>query len=111
MTSQLTVDLVGRKPISANSGLKFNLGFLFVCSKAFSRTIFTILDRASINDKFSCLNLYFALTLSYLNPALNNPNLVPRALFSLALGVGREKALASTGHMTTKHPEFVSVLN
>ena len=37
-------------------------------------------------------------------------NLVPRAL-SLALEVGREKALASVGHMTTKHPEFVGVLN
>ena len=31
--------------------------------------------------------------------------------FSLALEVGREKALASAGHMTTKHPEFVGVLN
>ena len=29
----------------------------------------------------------------------------------LALEVGREKALASAGHMTTKHPEFVGVLN
>ena len=31
--------------------------------------------------------------------------------FSLALEVGQEKALASAGHMTTKHPEFVGVLN
>ena len=31
--------------------------------------------------------------------------------FSLALELGREKALASAGHMTTKHPEFVGVLN
>ena len=31
--------------------------------------------------------------------------------FFLALEVGREKALASAGHMTTKHPEFVGVLN
>ena len=31
--------------------------------------------------------------------------------FSLALEVGRKKALASAGHMTTKHPEFVGVLN
>ena len=33
--------------------------------------------------------------------------------FSLALNleVGREKALASAGHMTTKQPEFVSVPN
>ena len=29
----------------------------------------------------------------------------------LALEVGREKAPASAGHMTTKHPEFVGVLN
>ena len=27
--------------------------------------------------------------------------------FSRALEVGREKALASASHMTTKHPEFV----
>ena len=31
--------------------------------------------------------------------------------FSLALEVGREKALASDGRMTPKHPEFVGVLN
>ena len=31
--------------------------------------------------------------------------------FSLALGAGREKALASAGHMTTKHPVFVGVIN
>ena len=31
--------------------------------------------------------------------------------FSLALEVGREKALVLTGHMTTKHPEFVGVQN
>ena len=31
--------------------------------------------------------------------------------FSLALELGREKALASAGHMTTKHLEFVGVLN
>ena len=31
--------------------------------------------------------------------------------FCLALEVGREKALESAGHMTTKHPEFVGVLN
>ena len=34
-----------------------------------------------------------------------------RGRFSLALEVGREKALALAGHMTTKHPEFVGVLN
>ena len=31
--------------------------------------------------------------------------------FSLALEVGREKALSSAGHMTFKHPEFVDVIN
>ena len=31
--------------------------------------------------------------------------------FSLVLGAGREKALASAGHMTTKHPAFVGVIN
>ena len=41
---------------------------------------------------------------------------IPRATsspgrFSQALEVGREKALASAGYMTTKHPEFVGVLN
>ena len=35
------------KPISANHGLNFNLGFIFFCSKAFSQIIFTI--RASIH--------------------------------------------------------------
>ena len=35
----------------------------------------------------------------------------PPGRFSLSLEVKREKALASTGHMTTKHPEFVGVLN
>ena len=37
-------------------------------------------------------------------------NLVP-GCFSLALEVGQEKALALAGHTTTKHPEFVGVLN
>ena len=31
--------------------------------------------------------------------------------FLLALEVGREKALASASHMTTKHTEFVGVFN
>ena len=31
--------------------------------------------------------------------------------FSLALEVGREKALALDGHMTIQHPEFVGVIN
>ena len=36
-----------RRPINANPGLNFNLGFFFLCSKAFSPTIFSILFRAS----------------------------------------------------------------
>ena len=44
----LPQDPVVRKPISTNLGLNFNLGFLFFCSKAFTRIIFTILYRASI---------------------------------------------------------------
>ena len=39
-------DPVVRRPISANPGLNFNLGFFFF-SKAFSRIIFSILFRAS----------------------------------------------------------------
>ena len=38
---------VVRRPIKANPGLNFNLGFFFFCSKAFSRIIFSILFRAS----------------------------------------------------------------
>ena len=38
---------VVRRPINANPGLNFNLGFFFFCSKAFSRIIFSILFRAS----------------------------------------------------------------
>ena len=66
-------------------GLHFNLGFFFFCSKAFSRIIFSILFRASNHQivgkkyktellfKLSCLNSSSrALTLGYLNPALNN---------------------------------------
>ena len=40
---------VVRKPISTNSGLNFNRGFLFFSSKAFTWIIFTILYRASIH--------------------------------------------------------------
>ena len=38
---------VVRRPIRANAGLNFNLGFSFFCSKAFSRKSFSILFRAS----------------------------------------------------------------
>ena len=38
---------VVRRPITANPGLNFNLGFFVFCSKTFSRIIFSILFRAS----------------------------------------------------------------
>ena len=78
-------DPVVRRPISANPGLNFNLGFFFFCSKAFFRIIFSILFRAPNHQqcigkknktefafKLSFLNSNFALTPGYLNPALNN---------------------------------------
>ena len=81
---------VVRRPISANPGLNLNLGFFSFCSKAFSRIIFSILSRASSHQivgkknnfklnllfKLSYMNSNFALTLGYLNPALNNPALI-----------------------------------
>ena len=83
--SFVTQGPVVRRTISANPGLNFNLGFFFFCSKAFSRIIFSILFIASNHQfvgkknktdflfKLSYLNSNFALTLGYLNPALNNP--------------------------------------
>ena len=59
---------VVRRPISANPGLNFNLGFFFFCSKVFYRIIFSILFRASnhqIAGKKNKMNLLFKL--SYLN--------------------------------------------
>ena len=53
---------VVRRPISANPGLNFNLGFYFFCSKAFFRIIFSILFRASnhqIVDKKNKTKLAF----------------------------------------------------
>ena len=75
---------VVRRLISANPGLNFNLGLFFFSSKAFSRTIFSILFRVAnpklltkriklnMLFKLSYLNSNFELTLGYLNPALNN---------------------------------------
>ena len=57
---------------------------------------------------FSMALILLALSLSF--QVMGNLNLVPRAL-SRALKVGREKAPSSAGHMTTKHQEFVGVLN
>ena len=39
--------LVDRRPISANPGLNFNPGLFFFSSKAFSRTIFSIIFRVA----------------------------------------------------------------
>ena len=62
---------VVRRPISANPGLNFNLGFFFFfffCSKAFSRIIFSILYSASNHQIVSKRNTTeFDLKLSYLN--------------------------------------------
>ena len=75
---------VARRLISANQGLDFNLGFFFSLSNTFSCIIFSILFRVSnhqiankriqLNLLFrrSYLNSNFALTMGYLNPALNN---------------------------------------
>ena len=72
----------------AESGLNFNLEFFSFCLKAFSRIIFPFFlqfqvakmqtKRIYLNFLFKLLflNSKFALTLGYLNPALNNP--VPR---------------------------------
>ena len=76
---------VVRTPVSANLGLNFNPGFFFFSSKALSRIIFYILFRVSNHQivgkenkldlffKLSYLSSNFALTLGYLNEALNNP--------------------------------------
>ena len=38
---------VVRRPISAQPGVKFNPGFFFLCSEAFSRIIFSVIFKAS----------------------------------------------------------------
>ena len=65
-------------------GVKLNLGFFTLCSKAFSQIILSVIFRASNHQlvdkkelklkwfKLSNLNSNLALTLGYLNPALNN---------------------------------------
>ena len=77
--------------------LAINLGFFFLCSKAFSRIIFCAIFRASnhqlvdkktkteMSFKLSYLNSNLALTLGYLNPALNNSALaeLDKTLFSV----------------------------
>ena len=71
------------RPITAWPRVKFDPDFFFLCSKAFSWIIFSVIFRASnhqLVDKknqnwkafFSNLNSNLALTLGYLNPALNN---------------------------------------
>ena len=59
---------VVRRPISANRGLSFNLGFFFFCSKELSRIIFFILLRAT-NHQFvgKRIKLNLPFKLSYLN--------------------------------------------
>ena len=64
--------------------LALHLGFFFLCAKAFSRIIFSVIFRASNHQlvdkriktemffKLPNLNSNLALTLGYLNPTLNN---------------------------------------
>ena len=47
---------VVRRPISAQPRVKFNRGFFFCCSKAFSRTIFSVILRASNHQLFDKKN-------------------------------------------------------
>ena len=77
---------VVRRPINANPGLNFNPGLYFFCSKAFFRIklsrffleyqiikLWTKRIKLNFLFKLSYLSWNFALTLGYLNPALNNP--------------------------------------
>ena len=78
-----------RRPISANPGLNFNLGFYFSLFKSCLRIIFSIYFQSIQSKnwrqkdfswifffKLSDLKSNFILILGYLNPALNNPALV-----------------------------------
>ena len=70
--------------LARNLGFNFNPGFFFLCSKALSWIIFSDIFRASNHQpvdkriktemlfKLSNLNSNLALTLGYLNPALNS---------------------------------------
>ena len=72
---------VKNRALPPPSLLQGPVGLSFFASKAFSRRIFSILFRASNRQriklnlplKISYLNSIFALTLGYLNPALDNP--------------------------------------
>ena len=77
---------VVRRPISANPGLNFNLGFYFSLFKSCLRIIFSIYFQSIQSKnwrqkdfswifffKLSDLKSNFILILGYLNPALNNP--------------------------------------
>ena len=69
---------VVRRPISANPGLNFNLGFFLFCLKAFYRIIFPIVFRASsiqIVDKKNYTEFAFKAFISefkfHINPGLS----------------------------------------
>ena len=84
---------VVRTPVSANLRLNFNPGFFTFLSKALSRIIFSFLFRVTNRQivgkenklnllfKLSLLSSIFALTLGYLNPALNNRAVLVGTLF------------------------------
>ena len=53
---------------------------------------------------------YFACFVAFF-PSYGKTQPRPQGAFDGLWRWGREKVLASAGHMTTKHPEFVGVLN
>ena len=79
--------------LALTQGSNFNLGFFFFCSKEYFRIIFSTFFRASNHQivgkiirlnflfELSYLNSNFALTLVYLNPALNNQAQKPQGFF------------------------------
>ena len=92
----MTVGPVVRTPVSTNLRLNFNQGFFFLLSKALFLfflqypIIKLYAKRIKLNllFKFSYLSSNFALTLCYLNPALNNPALTTRMTLSLGMTEG-----------------------
>ena len=67
--AELDFDLQGpvvRRPISANPGLNFNLGFFFFCSKVFFRVISSLLlEHPIIKVSSGRIKLNLLLKLSY----------------------------------------------
>ena len=97
-------------------GVKLNLGFFTLCSKAFSQIILSVIFRASNHQlvdkkelkliwfKLSNLNSNLALTLGYLNPALNN-SAMASTLFLCYLNIYRQKYTARAEFHVKTLPE------